>query len=417
MLFKIISWLSLIKSIVSIVYTCDLLNQSITNMPILRGSYSRTLRLDNFNSFSEIKIKCNTNIENLFTLELLPNIKLILNQELNLTGLIMNDGYFINIYISNINAIEINTDASFGLEKHNDFRTIYLDYSNFEFYLNNKPFDVNDCLNYKFRTNFFTKIDVLNLRAGLFYNKKVCPILLSNSRLSQMSIYGIANSFVNKNKFEFVDIGEELGNDVYLGSFQYLDLLLTYCSVTKQIVNQYVFRSMESIYIEGLINEVEFDFFKFFKRLIRVELILQRINSFFANGNHWFDHLATDKKTYDLENISDSIKYKMSILVLFINDNSLIFGKNYDYPEEDFCLFYHFPHDRLVYPIVDPGMKINCSCTVIWLLTYTFLFYHDLSPTNEYLSYAGPPKNPDFAYPSTVYCLFLPNMKINLRTV
>lgn len=261
MLFEsIFFWLSLIKNTLSIVYTCDLLNQSIINIPVLRGTFLRSLKIENFNSFGEIKINCDKNFQDLYTIEIVPDKRLILNQELNLTGLIVNNGMSNILYISNIKAIEANTDTTFGLSKQDDYRTLYFDYSNFEFYLNNKPFSTNDCLSYEFKTNFFTNIDDLYLKPNLIYSQKVCPILLSNSKLSQIRIFGITNSFINKNKFEFMEIDEERGNDVYLGSFQFLYLFLTYTAISKQIVNQYVFRSMETLMIEGLIYEIEHEF-------------------------------------------------------------------------------------------------------------------------------------------------------------
>jgi hypothetical protein len=136
-----------------------------------------------------------------------------------------------------------------------------------------------------------------------------------------MIIDGMTDSFINKNKFEFMEVGEDVGNDIYLANFEYLKLILTYSVLSKQIVNEYVFRPMERMTIEGLIYDIEHEFFKFFNRIIRIELILNRINSFFANGNKWFEYLAAGKKNYDMDNLSDQIQYHMSLIILFINEN------------------------------------------------------------------------------------------------
>ena len=90
----------------------------------------------------------------------------------------------------------------------------------------------------------------------------------------------------------------------------------------------------------------------------------------------------------------------------------MILGNNYDYPEQDFCLFQHFPHKKLVYPLVDPGLKINCSCTILWLVKYTSLYFPYINSTNEYQSYIGPADDSyDYVYVSLAYCLFMPNIE------
>lgn len=43
-------------------------------------------------------------------------------------------------------------------------------------------------------------------------------------------------------------------------------------------------------------------------------------------------------------------------------------NRSYEYPDEDFCLFKNFPHEKLVFPIIHSRESLNCSCTLLWLL-------------------------------------------------
>ena len=53
---------------------------------------------------------------------------------------------------------------------------------------------------------------------------------------------------------------------------------------------------------------------------------------------------------------------------------TLSFEKVFDYPDEDLCLFKEFPHSHLVVPIISPGVKIACTCTLQWLEMYLHLY-------------------------------------------
>ena len=41
--------------------------------------------------------------------------------------------------------------------------------------------------------------------------------------------------------------------------------------------------------------------------------------------------------------------------------------QEYDFPNEDFCHFKHFPHSNLVFPIINTKLDLECSCTLLWL--------------------------------------------------
>ena len=47
--------------------------------------------------------------------------------------------------------------------------------------------------------------------------------------------------------------------------------------------------------------------------------------------------------------------------------NVVSFDPIYEYPDEDFCLFNYFYTNQLLFPIIMPGTKLKCTCTLYFL--------------------------------------------------
>jgi len=56
----------------------------------------------------------------------------------------------------------------------------------------------------------------------------------------------------------------------------------------------------------------------------------------------------------------------------------------YDYPNEDFCYFKDFPHQRLVLPQLRPSYKTKLTCTELFLVQYSIKYEYHLNQ-NEHL--------------------------------
>ena len=69
-----------------------------------------------------------------------------------------------------------------------------------------------------------------------------------------------------------------------------------------------------------------------------------------------------------------SVAYLESVIYLF---DFKFKGKTYDFPEDDFCLFKNFPHNKLVRPIISTKADLECSCTLLWLLKYKNIYTID----------------------------------------
>jgi len=63
-------------------------------------------------------------------------------------------------------------------------------------------------------------------------------------------------------------------------------------------------------------------------------------------------------------------KFKDALILVIYQ--SLVNVTYYDYPDQDFCYFYKFPHKKLVFPVLKPMYKSKCTCTELYLLQNTF---------------------------------------------
>ena len=58
------------------------------------------------------------------------------------------------------------------------------------------------------------------------------------------------------------------------------------------------------------------------------------------------------------------------VLLQFYDKQSEL-NSPYTYPNTDVCAFKHFPHKQLVYPSILLAEQIECTCTLVWLLSYS----------------------------------------------
>jgi hypothetical protein len=69
-----------------------------------------------------------------------------------------------------------------------------------------------------------------------------------------------------------------------------------------------------------------------------------------------------------MNDLNFNSKKKEIFLIHFVyQKNAVSFDRVYTYPEQDICLFRHFPHERYVLPVIVPGRFLACTCTLKWL--------------------------------------------------
>ncbi len=114
-----------------------------------------------------------------------------------------------------------------------------------------------------------------------------------------------------------------------------------------------MFRNLTILNIDGIINRIEADVFKNLKELRFLRIKSQNVKKIFSRDNKWFQYLnkndVIERFYFFLHQLYENVTF-------------------YSYPEEDFCFFKYFPHQRVVLPVLTPNSKSKCSCTELFLI-------------------------------------------------
>ena len=412
----ILIYIIITKKVYSITYDCQQLTTSIGQMDSSIFN-ATTLILTGFNAFKELEVNCFLKFS-IYLIQIIPNKNMILDQTLNLSGLELDTYNAKNVflYFSNLNGIDLKADSKFYV-KSAYIERITIEYSKFDFYYDNVLIDKVNCENFTTWANntFFISTKQITFRNFNKYSKSVCPLVFNNTNLAYLSLEFISNSFLNKNQFEFLNMSKQNELKNFNSKIKFSLLMITYDMLSEKVFNKKLFQNIQRLRIEGNIYYFQPDLFSNSNNLIRLYVKLFNQREFFHNGNEWFGYLKYKQKEYNMDTVKSG-----SILFITFNTYVLqLFQEIYDYPDEDFCLFHHFPHNKLVYPKIDPGIKVNCSCTILWLLKYTFKYFL-ITNSTEYTSNFE--EDSFFSQQQTTqkvplsYCLFQPNFESLIRS-
>ena len=247
-------------------------------------------------------------------------------------------------------------------------------YLKFRFFQNSTLITKKSCVRNKFDAkNFFGSIRRLQLFSNILYSKEVCPYVFTNVNFDQMVLIEIINSIIYKNQLEFLDINETAEFNLN-AKIKFLLLNVDYDAVTQRLLNKYVFREVKILSLTGIINTIQVDLFVHFKEIRLVKLGLDNYESFYYTSTKWMNSLNTGLKI----NLHNTIEFNLNrhriIVIECYHIHSFAFAKKYTYPDEDICLFKDFPHNQLVYPTFVFEGKMQCTCTLIWLIQHSVLY-------------------------------------------
>ena len=163
---------------------------------------SFSLEINYFDSFAEINITCSALIQNVYFIHVNPMHKLILDKTLNLNGLNIGRSYNGNyFYFSNLKGINLNFYFKNALKptfNSNDFKLqVALRYSKFDFYLPNETFLESEAYCNSYRVHELQSV---------YYSSKICPLLFMSLNIFKIFLKSVSNSFLNKNRFLFMNI-------------------------------------------------------------------------------------------------------------------------------------------------------------------------------------------------------------------
>ena len=248
---------------------------------------------------------------------------------------------------------------------------LYFSNVNFNFYLNKTLITSEMCkyeIFYEKQIDFFSSMKNVFFNTDVFYFDKVCPYVFLKTQLNQIGLGKITNSLIFKNRLEFINIDND---DLHLkditNSLIELKLEIQFDELTIQILSPYVFKLLKLLEITGSPYRIENTLFNHFLYLEYIIFNIENLRNFLHQGLEWTSFLNRDLNVTQ-KNIEAFYLEKIKI----INFKEMILMDSmptYIYPDEDLCLFKHFPHEQLVIPsvaLIDD--EEICSCTLIWLM-------------------------------------------------
>ena len=213
------------------------------------------------------------------------------------------------------------------------------------------------------------------------YRTPVCPLVFENSRLDILEINNLVKSYYKQNLIKFLKVNQSINSNIryqQFGDFYGLDL-------NKELINEEIFEKTSEFLFDGVINSIETDLFKSFKRLKSIRFnpiyfieILQK------QGIQWIKSINYQVRVNfsDLESVRTYMN--KSVEIEFAIDNIFNFRFNSKakmFHDEDFCLFAEYPFHQLIITIIT-RVKAELSCTTRWLIQYYSIYNQTTSSSD-----------------------------------
>lgn len=331
--------------------------------------YVKKIIYEKFENFNQLNIQCDLKkIEKISKLELefinfIPTKRILIDTVLNLTNNASQKNIFLKFY--NIKGFYINKTQIY-FDDNLPAAKLSIEYykTDFIFYLSNKKLiDENECnklisenltnLTNDKNTVFANReIETLTFFDEIGYLKnKICPYVFRNMKINTlMFMIEMKDDFFEKNSLKFMSVktsNKSIYNlENYLNS-TILDFelkILIRVKLDETLIDKYVFKKLERLDIQILINYIQEDLFSHF-------VYLQYLNFNIINMRELF-HSSTNKWFYYLN--WKGLKSLVIILYDWLSE--------YDFPNEDICLFKYFPHERNVTAQMSDPYFFNRSC-------------------------------------------------------
>ena len=350
----------------------------------------------NFDDFDELNLNCSFEVV-VYGLVFIPNKEVYLDNTFGFFELFYHLEFkYVNREICFVRIKGFNHKSTNKIMKYFYEFSFLIQNSKFDFYLNGTKITKDMCKlsNFKRGTNFFGAIMLLKIENNVYYSKKTCPYVFMNSKLSRLSLNYITNSLILKNQLEFVEVNQTNEFDLYNRDLFYLKIKLTFEQVTLKLINRFVFKYLKRLLISGVIESIQVDLFSHFKHLDFLFLNLDNLEDFLhKSDNSWMKYLNSavnvdmNNSTEVKNNLHKAFTFEINSKYKLVNDALAFFQKSYLYPDEDFCLFQHFPHENLVYPVIISDDSLNCSCTIMWLIKFYDIYDENNIGLNYFTQY------------------------------
>jgi hypothetical protein len=264
-------------------------------------------------------------------------------------------------------------------------------FTKFDFYLNGNLWEMNSnehsSCNDTQLINIFneTKYGLFGLSTSLYINfelhspnsnfKKWCPLIFKNSNTVLLQINGKPIRFYT---------GNSSYNQSNIQTLYFNNLVVD--NLDKEILHPQVYSSLNQIWITGSVKKIETDVFKELKNVRNIYFKINDFKGFIhGNGIEWMNYVnyyapPFNMSRFELECGFECMELLSSSVTWIGLENTSVNRSNsfdsfpyfpnlksYAFPEQDFCIFSNYPHDRSVLVGLKDNYLLNCTCTMIWM--------------------------------------------------
>ena len=324
------------------------------------------IRIERFSKFDMLEFSCFKSVfQPIGLLQFIPNNKVSFDNSLNLN---INSSFILD-YVKFYFALIDNFMPCINI--FNDFisndKKIYLFFSYSTLKLNNKDKCAQNNSN-----STFKKLIKLSFLNSCKYNSLTDPKIFQNSLIEWLEIAGLTDTIIRRNILEFKQIEHELNSVIEFVQFNFYR-----SNLENKLLDYEIFKNIKFLLIKGRIELISENVFLNFSNLREIDLQSSNNLYFLKNGIKFLNSLNIKDKintTKSLENVT--IRFKIL---------------DYNFPNEDFCLFKEFPKNKFILTVPDKNW-MNCSCLFFWLMDMYFYNYgkkiikENLFCINEYKS-------------------------------
>lgn len=323
------------------------LKQKCTNMKVVKitnliNAYSVEVNVFLNEKISQVDSDCFYWNKNYFTLNVIWNKKKVLDESFQITALKTHQTFSILIQLIDIVAFNLKSNLFFDLSKKVNISSIYFHYSKFKTLLNcSANFNTNS--NQSKDINFFGKLKTIGFAFTVTYFKQTCPLVFLNSKIENIYFYGLSDTFLKPNVLGFLSTNNSLNSDIkqiFIYGYR-LDL-------DKQMLSANIFKMLVSLNLFGQFKFIGKEVLQNFDKLVYLAFSIRNLREFLYQNSKSLHEFITNKQNFT------------RVIQIQINEN-------YQFPDEDFCLFKDFYASNSTFVFISSPVT-NCSDTLKMLL-------------------------------------------------
>ena len=343
----------------------------------------------NFKKMTDLLVSnCNQayNIPNASEIDFVPNQPILIDNSFTLDKLVnVRDIYSVSFIVLNrIKGLDVNTTHRVLENYLTRVNSISLGvfFSTIDTYFSNgSKTSADDCNQRIFarKTNLYQPFSSIIFKT-VIYPKNICPLVFKDTLANEFYFGDITNSYIIKNPLNFIKTNETK-------QLPYLAVILLdmyYEHLSAAILEPRLFAGIKELKVNHIVGGIHSDVFVPFKMLKYIDFDIDNLGTFFNQGTSWMRGLNADISV----NLSNTKKVHQNLnkrmLIRFQRRLNVSFNHIYEYPEKDICLFRNFPHRHLVLPIIVPGKRLKCTCTLKWLQLYAHLYEPEIKIARDY---------------------------------